>query len=234
MASTAGFRFGVRDEGGAESSVWRLWRGKRSSDVYLAARTLAGDFKVGLHESGEWQLGLTAQASGVAADVIREKLGGRHMARWQRPSGLPWGVRAFTVYVPTSQLRPPSGIANMKPIHWVTAAPIGYAVAFTIVFTRADVEMPDGEWPRASNAETELVGDLPLPNGERVWLLHHQTPEDPMIQAALSSAREAFNRRPAVLREMQTDSDLDLRCVLIGQDSDGAHLFIDGLLPSDS
>jgi hypothetical protein len=52
-------RFGVRFKGGPRSAVWRLWTGKGTSDVYIAARTLGGVLKASLHESGVWRFAFT-------------------------------------------------------------------------------------------------------------------------------------------------------------------------------
>jgi hypothetical protein len=55
-------RFVVGTRGGLRSSTWRCWTpagGK--SDVYLAPRSLAGSYKISLHESGSWQVGLTSE-----------------------------------------------------------------------------------------------------------------------------------------------------------------------------
>jgi hypothetical protein len=57
-----GFRFGVHDTDGRQSSVFRVWRGKKTSDIYVAGRSVAGDLKASLHQSGVWQVALTSSA----------------------------------------------------------------------------------------------------------------------------------------------------------------------------
>jgi hypothetical protein len=54
-------RFGVGSADGPRSAVWRLWTGKGTSDVYVAARTLGGNLKVSLHESGVWRYAFTKE-----------------------------------------------------------------------------------------------------------------------------------------------------------------------------
>ena len=48
-------RFAVGGPNRPWSTVWRLWTGKGTSDVYISARTLGGALKVSLHESGTWR-----------------------------------------------------------------------------------------------------------------------------------------------------------------------------------
>ena len=55
-------RFAVGSSTGPRSGVWRLWTSIAGrSDVYIAARTLGGVVKVGLHESGEWHHAFTTE-----------------------------------------------------------------------------------------------------------------------------------------------------------------------------
>src|SRR5664279_4401308 len=65
---------------GERSSVWRIWANKRSSDVYVAARTIAGVQRFSLHQSGVWRYAWTASA---AQDHVPEDQD-RVIDRWQR------------------------------------------------------------------------------------------------------------------------------------------------------
>lgn len=58
---------------GLRSSVWRVWAGRKSSDVYIAAREAAGVQKFSLHESGRWRYAYTSEAVGeqIPEDVDR-------------------------------------------------------------------------------------------------------------------------------------------------------------------
>lgn len=39
--------------------MWRVWSVK--NDVYVAPRKKGGDFRISLHESGQWRLGFTKE-----------------------------------------------------------------------------------------------------------------------------------------------------------------------------
>jgi hypothetical protein len=54
-------RFAVGLLDGARSATWRLWVPRGKSDVYLSRRLVGRNYKVSLHESGEWHVGLTGE-----------------------------------------------------------------------------------------------------------------------------------------------------------------------------
>ena len=64
-------RFAVGSSAGPRSGVRRLWTSTAGrSDVYIAARTLGGVAKVGLHESGEWHHAFTTEYANRESSLL--------------------------------------------------------------------------------------------------------------------------------------------------------------------
>jgi hypothetical protein len=76
-------RFAIADQRGARSSVWRIWKGRRKDDIYIAPRPIVSIAKGSLHASGHCFFSFTAQhhAQMLASGNAREK---RAFTRWQR------------------------------------------------------------------------------------------------------------------------------------------------------
>src|SRR5690242_2470668 len=51
--ATRSVRFGIGDPAGARSAEWVIRWQTRTSDVYLASRSLGNTFRISLHESGQ-------------------------------------------------------------------------------------------------------------------------------------------------------------------------------------
>lgn len=82
---------------GRRSSVWRVWGGRNSDDVYVAAREVATFQKYSLHESGDWRYQWTepkhaARYTGVSRRVLD---------RWNRPDAMMGGwTHGVSIWVP--------------------------------------------------------------------------------------------------------------------------------------
>jgi hypothetical protein len=90
-------RFAVGDERGIRSSVWRIWKGKKTDDIYIAPRSVAGVVKGSLHATGCCYFSVTSQhhARMLAAGTARERRG---ITRWKRRATPAAGlVSAFSV-----------------------------------------------------------------------------------------------------------------------------------------
>jgi hypothetical protein len=42
-------------EPGRRSTIWRVWANPKKGDIYIASRKTAWNFKLSLHESGDWR-----------------------------------------------------------------------------------------------------------------------------------------------------------------------------------
>jgi hypothetical protein len=76
-------RFAIGNERGIRSSVWRIWKGKKTDDIYVAPRSMAGVVKGSLHATGYCYFSVTSQhhARMLAAGTARER---RAITRWKR------------------------------------------------------------------------------------------------------------------------------------------------------
>jgi hypothetical protein len=76
-------RFAVGDERGLRSSVWRIWKGRKKDDIYIAPRPMVSVLKGSLHESGLCYFSITTEHHGrmIARGAARER---RALARWKR------------------------------------------------------------------------------------------------------------------------------------------------------
>jgi hypothetical protein len=107
-------RFNVSD-GSRRSATRRVWTARHADDVYAAARLVAGDIKISLHESGSWQHGFASDDKAHGFRVPRQS---RHFSIWQRPEEIvPGWTRAVRIIIPDAalQIRPAPGTAR-RPV----------------------------------------------------------------------------------------------------------------------
>jgi hypothetical protein len=207
-------RFAVGSPNGPRGSIWRLWA--KRNDVYIAARDLGRDFKASLHEFGGWREGLTAEHAakwGVPGGQDRA------VKLWQRHSEFAPGMTlAFRISVPWSEVTPAPPLADEKrPIVWIPPPPVGAITAFTVLYLAPWV--PVTGWPGQRSMGTQLVGQVPLANGETVWVVVREEPLQPRMQAELDKAKRAgleamrlvaaAKGRPVVAERMLVSGDAD-------------------------
>lgn len=147
------------------SSVWRFWVNR--SDVYIAARILAGLFKISLHESGVWVLAFTSESGAVFES-------NRRGMTWRRPPEFaPGWTMGPSISIPRLDNSPllAKRATDKAPIHWLTPPAVGSARWLTVVFCRC---CDDDR--REIVPGSEDVGSLELSNGESVWVLGGERP----------------------------------------------------------
>ncbi len=193
-------RFAVGDPAGAQSSVWRLWTSGKHSDVYLAARTVAQDLKISLHESGNWRHAFTSEhLSGPSPFISPDQ--DRAVSKWQRPPEMAPGVtRAFQILVPGSEVTVPKQLTggnppgSQKATVWVPSAPSGSITYFTVLFTSQATTAATSSWPGRRSMGTGLVSRIGLPNGETVWVVTHEERMSESQRATLARRRVDISR----------------------------------------
>lgn len=194
-------RFAVGDPAGAQSSIWRLWTGRKHSDVYLAARTVAQDVKISLHESGNWRHAFTSEhVSGPSPLVSPDQ--DRAVSKWQRPPEMAPGVTmAFQILVPSSEATVPKQLTGGNPpgsekaTVWVPRAPAGSITHFTVLFTSSRATAATLPcWPGRRSMGTKLVSRIGLPNGETVWVVAHEQRMSESQRATLAQRRVHISR----------------------------------------
>lgn len=148
-------RWGIFAPDGRRSPSWRVWTSKQTDDCYVAGRDVAGEVKISLHASGEWQHSITQPAA------ARRALAERHLDRWVRPPdfapGWTVGVR---VWIPDSELRewPSSEPPEAGRVLAVPLAEQGNATLVTVY-----VEEPNSAMIELDNALP--VGRLMMASG---------------------------------------------------------------------
>ena len=100
------YRFAVGNPRYRRSSIWRVWTSKSpKSDIFIAARNLAGTLKMSLHESGIWRAAFTAE---YAAKYLKDSIPpskARRLEEWKRPPDIAPGVTlAFRIIIPNQDL----------------------------------------------------------------------------------------------------------------------------------
>lgn len=219
----AAVRFAVGTPEGPQSAIWRLWVPHGKSDVYLAARSLAGSLKVSLHVSGQWQHSFTSP--GIAARFNKPT---RHIERWTRPPGLGPGVTlAYRIIVPWSSatLRRADG-KDMPETVWVPQPPEGHLVEFQIWFTGPSARV--STWPGQRSRGTVLVSKVPLANAESVWVTALTEPAPDSFLKEIAQWQTWWKMQEVVKRNNSLQSDI--RTLLFGNDQDGSRFYADIVL----
>jgi hypothetical protein len=218
-------RFGVGAADGPRSAVWRLWTGKGTSDVYIAARTLGGVLKGSLHESGVWRFAFTKEYWEGRASTGAED---RVIERWNRPPPIDGITSAFMVVVPSDEIGlPPHPLPEKakkytRNVTWVPPAPEGFATGFIVMYTQ-----PGGPTP---SEDIRFVSRFELPNQETVSIMVHEQEisegQKQQLEAARLALSEAVRQGPEAERAALV-AWLEPRVWLYGDNELGTRFFID-------
>lgn len=155
-------RFQAVGSDGRSSASWTVFANNTVSDVYIAARPIAGKIKVSLHESGSWRHAFISDAAAApflppGADRAFDKF-----APGVEPMAPGW-LLAYTIVLPESELQPYP--VERKQITPLEAAGPGTAVAVTILLSSGSAA------PVRWDPSVSEVGRLRLANGGQVLLL---------------------------------------------------------------
>ena len=186
-------RLNVTD-GLRRSAEWRVWTVKNANDVYAAARLVAGEIKISLHQSGSWQHGF------ISADKAKGlRLPGqpRHFTIWQRPEEIvPGWTRAVRILIPDAALQPRASYSTpKKPVTDLLATPGGDATIAEIWLESATNQTPP------PLKEAQLAGRLSQAGGGTVWIVGRRAtlPWDPYQrfgQIVATARSEAIRLNP--------------------------------------
>jgi hypothetical protein len=197
------------------SGVWSVWANRGKSDVYLAARSIAGVQKFSLHETGDWrhQWVTQEQAERFTGTPIRI------LDRWSRPREGPSGwAKGLSIWVPQSD------VCDMSPddqsaegVTWLPEPPSGFAVGIHVVVARTDGGLVpvSGAFP---------VEAFTLANGEVVLVLVSRLELTDERQQWLDEQRA---RARAASSHVDVTDVNALRMTLFGYDDDGNRVLWD-------
>jgi hypothetical protein len=183
-------RFAVGSADAARSRTWRLWVPRRKSDVYVAGRRLGNSVKVSLHEPGPARFALTReflQETGYEAPADRDP---RLAVEWDRPRPKPPSqiARPLAILVPWNEVLEREG-AETGNVIWTPPPPEGTCVHFDVIYVPDG--MPVTSHPGARSMGTQLVGELGLENGERVFVTALVRDIQAPLQAQIDKLRGA-------------------------------------------
>jgi hypothetical protein len=222
-------RFAGGTAEGRRSGAWRIWAQNGSSgkatnsDVYLAARSVAHEVKVSLHESGSWQYSITSAHAAKASPSNPGQA--RHLQRWLRPAEFAPGLTlAFRFYLPESEFRAfrDDELATANPT-WLPIPPPGSMTEVSLILGASSAV--SGDWPGRTVADTQLLGQVTLVNSETLWIVHRLAETPALISAAVSDAklRKGDARRFGYVPHAHPA----LRMWLFGRHEDGCAFLID-------
>jgi hypothetical protein len=203
-------RFVVGSQDGFRGSTWRCWiPGRAKNDIYLAPRSIAGSYKISLHQSGDWRLALTEQFEKKLRSEGRWNDGiGRLLAQWPRSRTIgPDTVLAFRIVVPHSAVTIPSDPAVLpREMVWIDPPTPGRSVEVSLLIIER--ELPQHKWPGQSAMKTQFVGRMPLPNGHTVCIVSREA-EVPSSSPSPGVAAEGFlsNLKTEVRSEVEERLD---------------------------
>lgn len=172
-------RFGVKSAAGFRSSTWgcRAQTSGGKHDFYVMCRALKGALKTSMHlHWGWWQVAFEKPFIKKISSETGWTRGYREIEKWLRPSEItPGTTLAYRLVIPESALTiQGSPDYKGKGIIWLPEPPRDMAVEISFLLTSSDVVISD--WPGKRSMNTELIGKLPLENGEILWLVYRVTP----------------------------------------------------------
>ena len=179
MSEDHAFRFAVAAYNNeVMSNTWRIW--SNNAEVYLAVRSLAGEFKSSLHSSGNFRHAFVSDAK-AEPHIGRER--DRAVSKWSRPNPqVPIATLLFQVIIPGAGLTtiPTASL----PKHTTVVAPysvgnVGYLSVQEFAAT-ADVRPIS-----FGTAESQVLDSWRLPTGTSICVTWHTFPLQPEQAAVL-------------------------------------------------
>jgi hypothetical protein len=207
---------------GERSSVWRIWANRATSDVYVAARTVAGVQKFSLHESGDFRYAWTTNAmtsgqfTGISSRVIDQ---------WERaePNPIGW-TPAMSVWTRSEDVTVMPDDTKPNEVTWLPKARPGRATGFHLVLASPDQGV-------AELRGFAIVDVLALANGHGLIVLASQREVDEPTRAMLHTSRDrALASVPGIQARV---GEPGLRLALFGNNDEGHRWVWDMALAAD-
>jgi hypothetical protein len=182
-------RFGVGSAEGSRSSLWRVWTGKKTSDVYVESRDVHGVMKFSLHESGDWHSGYRSEYVRAEMKAGRWRGEKTRWSEWKRPAEFAPGFTvALKFVVPREAVaRTTAPLPTSKEILWTPTPPIGQAIVFTLTLASSGIQ---GDPFRKHHGSVQ-VGAMLLPNGESL-LIHSHVVDGELARAVMLNSLTGF------------------------------------------
>lgn len=150
-----------------------MWSGRGDTDLYLAARSIAGTMKVSFHATGQRHAGFTSQYAARETNLARNTKS-RHIEKWHGGIEVaPDFTHEFRLLFPTSHLRIFADNSE-KDVIWIPPASSGFAIEVDLIFGPRDNSTG---WPGKDSMGTKLLAKGAFQNGRTIWLIHSIVPE---------------------------------------------------------
>jgi len=221
MAKRA-LRFGIHDGTGHSAVTWKLWTetANEKSDVYLTCRSLGGDLKASLHESGNWHIAYSKSSFEKKVKGVVPKFKDRFIEKWPRPSETALGLTlAFRIVTPWSAVTNDIEQSDVARVTWIPNAPKPKATEIDVIFVKPTT--PVTGWPGKRSLGTSLVGSIPLESGETVWTVYRVL-DMPDLTSATRGKGQFFKGKSE--KDLEGDG---LRVLILGTEPDGSRVMYD-------
>jgi hypothetical protein len=174
-ASKGAVRVAVGQDFGKRSNVWRIWTTR--DEIYVAARSLAGEIKTSLHSSGLFRHAFTSQST---SQFVPD--GDRAWFKWNEPATSPQGARLILeIVIPTDELTAPTAeppATDKAKIVLLDPAPAGEMTVISSLITDPGVEVHRFPVPE-TNPPAALIAAWPLLTRGTLWVVgSHQLLDD--------------------------------------------------------
>jgi len=202
MSESNSITFQVTASDGRCSDVWRGW--SKGSDVYLAPRVKAGEFKISLHQSGKWRLAFAKEYAGRMRS-LGTWTANRCVEEIHRPQEHAAGfTRAVWMYFPDCELRLPTAARlQSADVAQIPGHPGGGTRVVNVIFTTSLSRFNKTDPPPGGSLGPEVLAAWSLPNGETLWVVHFELAglrgldrESHQFRADLAAAKKLDDRNP--------------------------------------
>lgn len=181
-------------EPGHRASVWRLWAGRNTDDVYLGDRQSIRYAKFSFHQSGDWRLQYTSEdRHEVLTPQVSEPVeGDRIIRRWAEPPPRPNGwVHAASISTSSRDVVDvPRDLQGDDSTIRIEAPPPGWSAEFMVFLVTPDLAAIDlGQFLSGKGSMVAILGGFILSSGRTLVLIARTVPIPPGVYSTLREVR---------------------------------------------
>jgi hypothetical protein len=193
------FWFGVGKPDSNHSMVWKIWRARKTADLYVVARSMGSVMKASLHEprpglKAERHVGLTNEYIKFLKSRQLWRGGDRHFIRWEVGTEIgPGHTLEFVLRFPTGELRPfPLSQSDLaRKVVWLAPAPEGQVLEVFLLYVPSGAQVRT-ELPSDGGPQFICAGRLA--DGRQVMLVATAQPDRPCTDQTLKLMQDIAER----------------------------------------
>jgi hypothetical protein len=197
-------RVAVGHDFGRRSNVWRIWTAR--DEIYVAARSVAGEIKTSLHSSGLFRHAFTSEAK---SQFVPD--GDRAWFKWNEPASSAQGSRLILeIVIPTDELTEPTKeppAEDKAKIVLLDPAPGGEMTVISLVITPPGLEVHGFPAPEM-NPPAALIASWPLPTRGTLWVVGSHQVLDDGFRELIGQGHDLAGRHPASHAASASDAHL--------------------------